>query len=66
MAIWSLSGLVMPQRDKYELWVLQEAVVGGYNGGGGDYNIGVYNGCDGYNVGSYTMVAHSALYKQLS
>ena len=43
MAIRSLRGLVMPQRDKYELWVLQEAVVGGCNGGGG-YNFSSYNG----------------------
>ena len=33
--------------------MLQESAVGGYNGSGG------------YNVGSYTMVVHSALHKQL-
>ena len=46
--------------------MLQEAVVGSCNGGGGSYNIGGYNSGGGsYNVGGYTMVACSALYKQL-
>ena len=35
MAIWSLRGLIMPRHNKYKLWVLQEAVVGSCNGGGG-------------------------------
>ena len=46
--------------------MLKEAAVGGCNGGGGNYNIDGYNGSSGgYNVGAYTMVACSALYKQL-
>ena len=47
--------------------MLQKAAVGGCNGsgGGGSYNISSYNGGGGYNIGSYTMVACSALYKQL-
>ena len=46
--------------------MLQKVAVGG-NGGGsnGSYNIGGYNGSICYNIGSYTMVAHSILYKQL-
>ena len=44
----------MPRRDEYELRVLQEAVVDSCNGNHG-----------GYNVGGYTMVACSALHKQL-
>ena len=56
----------MPWCNKCELWVLQEAEVGGCNGGGGGgYNIGGYNGDSGYNIGGYTMIAHSALHKQL-
>ena len=43
----------------------QEAVVGGCNGGCGGYNLGSYNGGGGYSVGGYTMVACSALHKQL-
>ena len=45
--------------------MLQEAVAGGCNGGGGGYNIGSCNGSGGYNVGGYTMVACSALHMQL-
>ena len=45
--------------------MLQEAVVGGYNHGGSNYNIAGYNGGGIYNIGDYTMVAWSALYKQL-
>ena len=33
----------MPRRDEYELRVLQEATVGGCNGGCGGYNVGGYN-----------------------
>ena len=47
----------MPRHDKYELRVLQEAVVG-------CCNIGSCNGSSGYNVGGYTMVVCSALHKQ--
>ena len=65
MAVRSLKGLVMPRRDEYKLRVLQEAAVGGCNGGRGDYNVGGYHGGGGYNVGSYAMVVCSALYKQL-
>ena len=28
MTVWSLKGLVIPWRNEYELWVLQEAAVG--------------------------------------
>ena len=45
--------------------MLQEAAVGGCNSGGGGHNIGGCNGGGGYNVGSYTIVACSALHKQL-
>ena len=45
--------------------MLQEAAVGGCNGGGGGYNNGSFNGVSGYNVGGYTMVECSDLYKQL-
>ena len=45
--------------------MLQEAAVGGCRGSSGGYNIGGCNGGGGYNVGGYTMVACSALYKQL-
>ena len=45
--------------------MLQEATVGGCNGGGGGKNVGVYNGGSGYNIGSYTMVVCRALHKQL-
>ena len=55
----------MPLCDKYELWVLQEAVIGGCNGKGGGLNICGYNGSSGCNVGCYTMVVRSSLYKQL-
>ena len=41
------------------------SVVGGFNGGGGSFNIGGYNGGSSYNVGGYTMVVHSTLHKQL-
>ena len=43
IAIWSLRGLVMLWRDKYELWVLQKAAVGGYSGSNNGYNVGGYN-----------------------
>ena len=46
--------------------MLQEAAVGGCSGGCGGYNIGGYNGGGAYGVGGYTMVACSALNKQLS
>ena len=66
MAVWSLRGLVIPRRDKYELWVLQEAAVGGCSGGcSGGGNIGGYNGGGSNSVGGYTMVSCSALHKQL-
>ena len=55
----------MLRRDEYELRVLQEAAVGGCNGGRGSYNVGGYYGGGGYNVGSYAMVVCSALHKQL-
>ena len=55
----------MPRRDEYELRVLQEATVGGYNGGCGGYNVGGYYGGGGYNIGGYAMVVCSALHKQL-
>ena len=45
--------------------MLQEAAIGDCNGGGGSYNVGGCNGGGVYNVGSYTMVTHSALHKQL-
>ena len=63
MAIWNLRGLVIPWCDKYELWVLQEAAVGGCNGGSGGYNVGSCNDSGSYNVGGCIMVVHSALYK---
>ena len=44
--------------------MLQEAAVGGCNGGGG-YNVGGCNGGGVYNIGGYTIVACSALHKQL-
>ena len=56
MAVRSLRGLVMPRCDEYELRVLQEAAVGGCNGGRGGYNVGGYYGGGGYNVGGYAMV----------
>ena len=40
-------------------------MVGGCNGGGGGYNVGGCNSDSGYNIGGYTMVACSALHKQL-
>ena len=55
----------MPRRDNYELRVLQEAAVGGCNGGCGGYNVGGYYGGSGYNVGGYAMVVCSTLHKQL-
>ena len=55
----------MPQCNKYELQVLQEAADGGYNGCHGGYNIGHYYGGSGYNIAGYTMVSCSALHKQL-
>ena len=55
----------MPQRDEYELRVLQEAAVGGCNGSRGGYNVCGYYGGGGYNVGGYAMVVCSALHKQL-
>ena len=46
--------------------MLQEAAVGSYNGSDGSgYNVSSYNGGSEYNVGGYTMIAHSTLYKQL-
>ena len=45
--------------------MLQEAAVGGCNGGGGGYNVGGCNSGGSYNVGSYAMVACSTLHKQL-
>ena len=45
--------------------MLQEAAVGGCNGGSSGYNIGGYSGGSSYNVDGYTIVAPSALYKQL-
>ena len=55
----------MPQHDEYELRVLQEAGVGGYNGGHSGYNIGGYYSGGSYNIGGYTIVVCSALHKQL-
>ena len=55
----------MQRCDEYELRVLQEAAVGGCNGGCSGYNAGSYYGGSGYNVGGYAMVVYSALYKQL-
>ena len=55
----------MPQRDEYELRVLQEAVGGGCNSSRGGYKIGGYYGGGSYNVSGYTMVVDSALHKQL-
>ena len=46
----------MPWCNKYKLLVLQKAVVGACNGGGGGYNIVSYNGSGSYNIGSYVMV----------
>ena len=63
IAIENLKNLVMPWYAKYKLWVLQEAEVGGYNGSSSGYNISSYNGGSSYNIGGYTMVAHSTLYK---
>ena len=60
-----LKGLVLLRRDKYELWVLQKVAVGGCNGDKSGYNIGGYNGGSSYDGGGFTMVAHSALHKQL-
>ena len=45
--------------------MLQEAAVAGCNGGAGGYNIGGCNSSGSYNIGGYTMIACSALYKQL-
>ena len=45
--------------------MLQEAAVGGCNSNGGSYNVRGCNISSGYNVGGYTMVAYSALHKQL-
>ena len=55
----------MPRHNEYELRVLQEAAVGGCNGGCGGYNVGGYYGGGAYNVGGYAMVVCSTLYKQL-
>ena len=44
--------------------MLQEAAVGGYNGGGG-YNISGCNDSGSYNIGGYTMVACRTLHKKL-
>ena len=55
----------MPRHGEYELRVLQEAAVGGWNGGCGGYNIGGYYGSGSYNVDGYAMVVCSALHKQL-
>ena len=66
MAIWSLRGLVILRCNKYRLWVLQEAAVVGCNGSsGGHYNIDGCNSGGGYNLGGYTIVACSAIHKQL-
>ena len=61
--------------NEYELRVLQEAAVGGCNGGRGGYNVGGYNvggynvggyyGSGSFNVGGYAVVVYSALHKQL-
>ena len=53
----------MPRRDEYKLQMLQEAAVGGSNGGCGSYNIGGYYSGGGYNVSGYAMVVCSALHK---
>ena len=45
--------------------MLQEAVVGGCNGGSGGYNTGGYNNGSSYNIDGYTMVVLRTLYKQL-
>ena len=45
--------------------MLQEAAVGGCNGGDGGYNVGGCNSGSGYIAGGYTVVACSALHKQL-
>ena len=45
--------------------MLKEAAVGGCNSGGGGYNVSGCNSYSGYNGSGYTMVACSALYKQL-
>ena len=57
--------MVIPRRNEYESQVLQEALVGGCNGGCGGYNIGGYYGSGGYIVGGYAMIVCSTLYKQL-
>ena len=44
--------------------MLQEAAVSGCNGGSSGYNVGGCNDGGSYNVSSYTVVVHSALYKQ--
>ena len=53
----------MTRRDEYELRVLQEAAVGGCNGGCSGYNVSGYYGGGSYNVGGYAMVVCSALHK---
>ena len=45
--------------------MLKEAAVGACNSGRSGYNVGDYHGGSGYNIGSYTMIAFSALHKQL-
>ena len=45
--------------------MLKEAAIGGCNGSGSGYNVGNYNSSGGHNVGGYTMIVRSALYKQL-
>ena len=55
----------MSRCDEYKLQVLQEAAVGGCNGGCGGYNVGGYYDSSGYNVGGYAIVVCSALHKQL-
>ena len=46
--------------------MLQEAAVGGCNGGSsGGYNVSGCNGGGGYNFGGYTIVACSALHMKL-
>ena len=54
----------MLQHNEYELLLLQETAVGGYNGSRG-YNVGGYYCNSGFNVSSYTIIACSVLHKQL-
>ena len=61
MAIRSLRGFIIPLSYKYELQMLKEAAFGECNGSRDGYNVRSYNSISSYNVGSYTMVAYSAL-----